>query len=98
MEKPDWEIYYEQLVYHGLVPREGYLKIRLKRGGPWVPARIYRAMPLDPETGELLERSWLLTGEIDGKPADYRRLEVWGRDIEKEEFEWLTALNALKSM
>jgi len=97
-EKPEWETDFEQLTNSGSAPHEGYFKMRLKRGGPWIPARIYRSMPTDPETGELLDRSWVLAGEINGLHADYRHVWVWGHDIEKEQYEWLIAITALKTV
>ncbi len=96
--KPEWETDYEQLCHQGSVPKEGYYKMRFERGGPWIPARIYRAMPLDPETGEILDRSWLLTGEINGRESDFRHVWVWGHTIEKDEYEWLRATTAIQTM
>ena len=54
-------------------------------------------MPIDPETGEVMERSWMLTGEINGEIDDFRLVWAWGREIEKDEYEWLIALTALKT-
>lgn len=78
-------------------PRPGYFKRRLRsRSKQWVPARIYNRMPLDPESGEILDRSWPLTAEIDGAEAEWR--DVWEGfpvEIDLEEWKWLTALRAI---
>ena len=73
-------------------PQEGYYKTRAWSRGPWVPARIYRPVPLDPDTGEVLDRYPRLQAEIDGTPASVDH--VWERcqKIEREEWEWLTAM------
>jgi len=97
MEKPEWQVDYEHVTQHGSIPREGYFKIRFKRGADWVPARIYRRMPIDPDTGEVMERSWMLTGEINGEIDDFRLVWAWGREIEKDEYEWLIAITALRT-
>jgi len=77
-------------------PREGFFKLRFKRRGPWLPARIYRPLPLDPDTGELLDRWLPLQGELNGHPYDYRKIWTRGQDIGKDEYEWLTALSAIR--
>ncbi len=37
-------------------PRPGYFKLRLIKGGPYVPARLWLSPPRDPLTGEMLDR------------------------------------------
>lgn len=39
-------------------PIEGYYRMRLKMGGAFVGVRIWYGAPLDPETGEEMDRSW----------------------------------------
>ena len=38
-------------------PQAGFYKTKMVRGGPWVPVRLWYGEPLDPETGERLDRS-----------------------------------------
>ena len=78
-------------------PKPGYFRIRLARRGPWVPAEIREELPIDPLTGEVMDRSFPIQGYINGEPADYQRVWAWGRRIEKEEFKWLEAVTALKN-
>ena len=44
----------------------GTYKLRLVRGGPWVAAELTYGPPLDPETGEPLERSWRWQVRLNG--------------------------------
>lgn len=39
-------------------PIEGFYRMRLKMGGAFVGVRIWYGAPLDPETGEEMDRSW----------------------------------------
>jgi hypothetical protein len=44
--------------------REGFFKVRLKaRSKIWIPVRFFRELPLDPDTGEILDRWPLLVAE-----------------------------------
>ncbi len=47
-------------------PVPGYYRIKLVKGGPFVGAEIKYEPPLDPVTGEVLDRSWLWRAIIDG--------------------------------
>lgn len=50
-------------------PRPGVFRLRLVRGGPFVPARIRHEPPPDPITGDPLDRAPVWTAEIGGVPA-----------------------------
>lgn len=70
-------------------PECGFWMIRLIKGGPEVPARIYRhatdSEPGNPEN--VMERPSFLVAEISGKPADVD--SVWlrkGREITEREY------------
>ncbi len=74
------------------LPRPGYFKIRTKSRGPWTPARIEYGIPMDPLTGEVLDRSPILTAFIDGREVDVEQVWNFGREIDREEYEWLKAI------
>jgi hypothetical protein len=76
-------------------PKEGIFQ--LKQFKKFVPARIYRPVPVDPDTGEVLDRWPQLQGEINGREADYREVWVYGREITKGEYKWLIAKQAIQS-
>jgi len=76
----------------------GYYKIRAWPRGPWVPCRLEEHIPLDPLTGEVLDRSTLQgnpatreTGYIDDTEAGALEVQDYGRPIGREEYEWLRA-------
>lgn len=75
------------------VPEEGYYRTKIARGGPWVAARIYRSVALDQETGEPLDRSPVLIGEMYDAATGPRFVdpyELWprvcGQSISEVEF------------
>lgn len=74
-------------------PQEGWFRTRLVKGGPLVPARIWRSVATDPLTGEALDRSPILQAEINGKPIDPYELwpRVADRRITEAEFKFMTA-------
>lgn len=55
-------------------PVAGWYKVRLVRGGPWVGVRVWFGPPLDPETGEELDRSPRWQAVQDGAFVDVWRL------------------------
>lgn len=63
----------------GLEPVPGLYKYRWYLGprsyGPWVPARIDWVTPIDPETGEVLDRAIRLRCLIAGEEVE--ALDVW---------------------
>lgn len=79
-------------------PSPGFYALRLVRGGIEVAARITCGPSADPDTGELLDRSWHFAAEINGEPDRDPRPEpnerVWmvherGRRIGEAEYRWL---------
>lgn len=82
----------------GKRPQEGFYRIALprwKRRGhrkEYLPARIFRPIPLDPDTGEVIDRWPRLEAEFNGKAVDIQYVWAWGETITLEEFRWLTAL------
>jgi hypothetical protein len=85
----------------GKRPQEGFYRIALprwKRRGnrkEYLPARIFRPIPLDPDTGEVIDRWPHLEAECNGKSVDIQYVWAWGETISKGEFEWLTALTPI---
>jgi hypothetical protein len=85
-----------------LRPRPGFYVLRLRRGGPLIPALIYRLCPMVvPQPTTLdgphpddwcrpLDRSRCYSAQIDGKRADVER--IWFarslRPISRDEFEF----------
>lgn len=80
--------------YSVVEPTAGYFRLRLVAGGPKVGVRLFYGPPLDPVTGEELDRSWRWQAECNGKPIDIDR--VWptaGRDpIDAAEYAYLCDL------
>lgn len=72
-------------------PIAGFYRAKLVRGGPWVAVRIWHGPPLDPDTGEELDRSWRWQAERNGEPCEVWR--VWpycaGEPIDKAEHDYL---------
>lgn len=56
-------------------PVEGYFRFKLVSGSVYGGVRIWYGAPLDPETGEELDRSWRWQATFDGEPIDLDR--VW---------------------
>ena len=92
--KPDRSIY--RLANH---PSPGYFAIRSAPRSPhWLPAKIERPLPIDPLTGEILDRWPPLAADIAGDEASVWRVWETGWIVTKEDYEWLTALHAIKTM
>lgn len=74
-------------------PREGFFKIRSRRAGPWIPVRFFRELPLDPDTGEILDRWPRLAAERDETIVDEfeELLDLWPyvREITQGEYRWI---------
>lgn len=51
-------------------PVAGFFRHRLRSGGVAVGVRIHYGPPLDPVTGEELDRSWRWMADINGEPFD----------------------------
>ena len=56
-------------------PVAGYYAGQMVRGGPRCPVRIWYGPPIDPETGDVMERSYRWLAERCGAPVDLN--EVW---------------------
>lgn len=57
-------------------PEAGYFRFRLRSGGVACGVRIHHGPPLDPVTGEVLDRSWRWQADVNGEPfGDFDR--VW---------------------
>lgn len=70
-------------------PQPGFYKTKLVKGGPWVPVRIWWEYPVDPHTGETLDRSPTLRCEKNGEAADPWATWMWCADkpITEEEYQ-----------
>lgn len=69
-------------------PREGWFRHKLSGGSVYGGVRIWYGAPLDPVTGEELDRSWRWQAMFDGEPIDFDR--VWpaciGDPITEDEY------------
>ena len=76
-------------------PRPGYFKVRMghtkSRRVIWGPARIERPIPLDPETGEMLDRHTALIATIDGVEVAMDRVWLSAFEIDKAEYDYVRA-------
>lgn len=72
-------------------PQAGFFRTRLVKGGPYVGARIWLEPPIDPLTGEAMDRPPMMLAELAGKPID--PIELWpsvaGRNIPEQEYRYL---------
>lgn len=59
------------------VPVEGFYRMRLRSGGVFVGVRIWHGLPLDPDTGEELDRAPRWNAQINGTWSDIEA--VWPR-------------------
>jgi hypothetical protein len=78
------------------VPRPGFWKIRLVRGGPHVPAKIWDEAERDPETGELLEDEKLrcVVNGIERDPEQWaERLNCYGIAIDEDEYQYMSRVS-----
>lgn len=78
------------------VPTAGFYVVRLVKNGPRVPVFIWHGAPMDPETGELLDRSPRWQALRGGKQIDID--EVWPsalkEPITEDEYDHLMAVKA----
>jgi len=74
-------------------PKPGYYRMRLRSGGAFVGVRIWFGAPLDPVTGEEMDRSHRFQALINGTYAEMDR--VWpkcaGDPITEAEYQHLCA-------
>lgn len=74
-------------------PVTGHYRMRLCSGGVMVGVRIWFGQPLDPETGEEMDRSLRWQAQCNGRPIDLER--VWpqcaGQPISAQEYAYLSS-------
>lgn len=79
-------------------PQAGFYWRRFVKGGPKIPVRLWHGAPIDPETGEELERSHRWQAMVNGDlvTGDTAVIEVWiscaGNPIDEAEYDYLLAL------
>lgn len=78
------------------LPVAGLYRMRLRSGGVAVGVRIWHGPPLDPVTGETMDRSWRWQAAVNGAPIDIER--VWPAcaddPIDQSEHDHLAGLQA----
>lgn len=74
---------------HDGFPECGWFKLRMVRGGPWVPARIWCEQVTDPVTGDLIEPE-RLRAEVDGLDRDPLAIWTYVTPVSKAEFDAIT--------
>lgn len=74
-------------------PQAGLYRVRLCKGGPWVPLRIWYGPSFDPATREPCDRSHHWRAELNGEQVD-----VWdhwpycaGQPIPESEYRYMLA-------
>jgi hypothetical protein len=76
-------------------PIEGYYRMRLKMGGAFVGVRVWHGAPLDPETGEEMDRSWRWQALVNDGPVLLER--VWPKcaadPVSQSEYEYLCTVH-----
>ena len=74
-------------------PEAGFFRHRLRSGAITGGVRIWFGPPIDPVTGEELDRSWRWQAEFNAQPIDFER--VWpdctGSPITEQEYRRLCA-------
>lgn len=75
-------------------PVAGHYRMRLRSGAVFVGIRIWHGAPLDPETGDEMDRSHRWQAQANGRPIDLAR--VWPKcaamPIDQAEYAYLTSL------
>lgn len=71
---------------HEVEPEAGWFKMRLTRGGPFVPVEIWVDQEIDPETGELTSDE-LLCCTVNGFAKDPAKIWTHCRPISRDEFD-----------
>jgi hypothetical protein len=78
------------------LPIAGLYRMRLRSGAVMVGVRIWHGPPLDPDTGEELDRSHRWQATANGRPIDLER--VWPKcaadPIDQREHDFLTTSQA----
>lgn len=69
-------------------PVAGFYRMKLRSGGVLAGIRIWYGPPHDPETGEVMDRSWRWQAEANGEPIDFD--DAWpkcgGAPITEQEY------------
>lgn len=75
-------------------PCAGFFRMKLCSGGVSVGVEIRYGPPLDPVTGEELDRSWRWIAFTNGRPIDIDRVfpQCAGSPIDAEEYAYLSSL------
>lgn len=77
-------------------PVAGYYRMRLRSGGALVGVRIWHGAPLDPVTGEVMDRSYRWQALANGAPIPLER--VWPKcaaePIALSEYQYLSSVQA----
>jgi len=75
-------------------PVAGFFRTRLRSGGVYVGVKVFYGPPLDPVTGEELDRSHRWQALVNDRPIDFDR--VWpkcaGDPVTAQEYAYLTSL------
>lgn len=76
-------------------PKCGWFKVRMVKGGPFVPASITIEREIDFETGELADDERFVC-EVDGEPRDAFKEWTWlaGRPISRADYDALSEMRA----
>lgn len=74
-------------------PISGTYKMKLVKGGPWVPVRVWYGPSHDPLTGELMDRSYHWQAQIDGGEHEDALRRAWpycaGNAISEAEYSYM---------
>lgn len=80
----------QALPRHDGDPQCGWFKMRLVKGGPWIPVEIRIEREIDPITGELTGPEEFRC-EVDGMRRDPAKVWTYLTPISRAEFDALTA-------
>ncbi len=69
-------------------PIPGFYRLKKVRGGVWVPCLVYRPCPMNPETGEWIDRWYPLRIRLDGRVA-----EDYGHDVLMQRWPYLRPIS-----
>lgn len=74
-------------------PEPGFYRRKLVKGGPFVGVAIFYACPMDPESGEPMQRSRHLLCQVNGEWSDPVDQWSWvaGSRVTQAEYEYLLA-------
>lgn len=79
------------------VPVAGHYRVKLAKGAVWSPVKLWFGPPLDPVTGEELDRSPRWQALVRGKLWERGVLDLWawcaGQPIGENEYEYLMAIH-----